>query len=64
MLAKSRALGIEGRGVSDHGSIHSLYFRDPNGYVVELCARIRPPIYDEPPRDILQRWNLARATAM
>ena len=62
MLAKGRALGLEGRGVSDHGSIHSVYFRDPNGYVVELCARIRQPIYDEPPRDILQRWSLSRAS--
>src|SRR5689334_2419619 len=51
-LARGRALGIEGRGVADHGSIRSIYFRDPNGYVVELCARIRQPIYDEPPRDL------------
>lgn len=26
------------RGISDHGFIHSIYFRDPNGYVIELCA--------------------------
>jgi len=57
MLAKARALGIEARGVSNHGSIHSVYFRDPSGYVVELCARIRPPIYDAPPHEILERWT-------
>ena len=27
------------RGVSDHGFIHSIYFRDPNGYVIELAAK-------------------------
>ena len=36
---------------------------DPNGYVVELAARIRPPIYDEPPREILARWTSARAAS-
>ena len=61
MLAKAKALGIEARGVSNHGSIHSVYFRDPSGYVVELAARIRQPIYDEPPREILSRWTRTRA---
>ena len=40
MLAKGRAAGIETRGPSDHGFIHSIYFRDPNGYVIELTAKI------------------------
>ena len=31
--------GIETRGIADHGFIRSIYFRDPNGYVVELSAR-------------------------
>lgn len=39
MLAKGRALGIETRGISDHGFIDSIYFRDPNGYVIELTAK-------------------------
>jgi catechol 2,3-dioxygenase-like lactoylglutathione lyase family enzyme len=39
MLAKARASGIECRGPADHGMIDSIYFRDPNGYVIELCAR-------------------------
>jgi len=39
MLEKGRAAGIETRGVSDHGFIDSIYFRDPNGYVIELTAR-------------------------
>jgi catechol 2,3-dioxygenase-like lactoylglutathione lyase family enzyme len=40
MFAKGKAAGIETRGVSDHGFIHSIYFRDPNGYVIELTARL------------------------
>jgi catechol 2,3-dioxygenase-like lactoylglutathione lyase family enzyme len=39
MFAKGKKAGIETRGVSDHGFIHSIYFRDPNGYVIELAAR-------------------------
>lgn len=39
MLAQGRARGIECRGPSDHGMIESIYFRDPNGYVIELCAK-------------------------
>ncbi len=40
MLAKGKAAGIETRGISDHGFIRSIYFRDPNGYVIELTARM------------------------
>jgi catechol 2,3-dioxygenase-like lactoylglutathione lyase family enzyme len=39
MMAKGKAAGIETRGVSDHGFIDSIYFRDPNGYVIELTAK-------------------------
>ena len=39
MMAKGKSLGIETRGISDHGFIDSIYFRDPNGYVIELCAK-------------------------
>ena len=39
MLKKGKAAGVEVRGVADHGFIHSIYFRDPNGYVIELTAR-------------------------
>lgn len=38
MFEKGQTAGIETRGVSDHGFIDSIYFRDPNGYVVELAA--------------------------
>jgi len=39
MLAKGRARGIETRGISDHEFVRSIYFRDPNGYVIELTAK-------------------------
>jgi catechol-2,3-dioxygenase len=39
MLAKGRAVAIETRGVSDHEVIESIYFRDPDGYVIELTAK-------------------------
>jgi catechol 2,3-dioxygenase-like lactoylglutathione lyase family enzyme len=38
MKAKGEAAGMHVRGVSDHGFIDSIYFRDPNGYVIELTA--------------------------
>ncbi|MEM7099500.1 MAG: VOC family protein [Pseudomonadota bacterium] len=38
MIEKAKSCSQEMRGPSDHGFIHSIYFRDPNGYVVELAA--------------------------
>jgi catechol 2,3-dioxygenase-like lactoylglutathione lyase family enzyme len=40
MKAKGESRGLEVRGISDHHFIHSIYFRDPNGYVIELTARM------------------------
>src|SRR4029077_20482156 len=40
MFAKGKAEGREVRGVSDHKFIRSIYFRDPNGYVIELTAKV------------------------
>jgi catechol 2,3-dioxygenase-like lactoylglutathione lyase family enzyme len=39
MMARGKAAGIETRGVADHNFIDSIYFRDPNGYVIELTAK-------------------------
>ena len=39
-LEKGRAAGLETRGPADHDFIHSIYFRDPNGYVIELCGKL------------------------
>jgi catechol 2,3-dioxygenase-like lactoylglutathione lyase family enzyme len=39
MFDKGKAEGRELRGISDHGFVDSIYFRDPNGYVIELTAK-------------------------
>ena len=39
LLEKGRSAGIETRGIADHDFIDSIYYRDPNGYVIELTAR-------------------------
>jgi catechol 2,3-dioxygenase-like lactoylglutathione lyase family enzyme len=66
MAAKGRAAGIETRGISEHGLIRSVYFRDPNGYVVELAAKgashdvaLDPARNDA--RSVLARWQAAKA---
>ncbi len=45
MFEKGKKANIETRGISDHGFIDSIYFRDPNGYVIELTAK--RPNHDE-----------------
>jgi catechol-2,3-dioxygenase len=67
-LEKGRALGIETRGVSDHGIIQSVYFRDPNGYVIELAAKL--PHHDQATnpeangaRERLAHWQARKAAA-
>ncbi len=47
MFQKGKDAGIETRGISDHGFIHSIYFRDPNGYVIELTAKTETRDADE-----------------
>jgi catechol 2,3-dioxygenase-like lactoylglutathione lyase family enzyme len=44
-IDKGKAAGIDMRGIADHHFIHSIYFRDPNGYVIELTAKL--PNHDE-----------------
>jgi catechol 2,3-dioxygenase-like lactoylglutathione lyase family enzyme len=68
MLAKGKAAGIETRGVSDHGFIHSIYFRDPNGYVIELTAKLSGHDQAMDPatngaREKLDRWQLEKRAA-
>jgi hypothetical protein len=59
---------MEARGISDHHGIHSIYFRDPNGHVVELCAKQpRHADFVDPvktrEREKLDAWQRAKATA-
>jgi len=39
MHDKGKKARIETRGISDHHFVDSIYFRDPNGYVIELTAK-------------------------
>ena len=66
MLTKGRAHGVETRGPSNHGMVDSIYFRDPNGYVIELCAkRAEHDALMDPAtngaRARLRRWMAANA---
>jgi len=65
--AAARRSGVEVRGPSDHGFITSHYFRDPNGYVVELA--VKSPAHGDfvrsgaaEARAILQAWRQEGAT--
>ena len=62
MLEKGKKEAIDTRGVVNHGFISSIYFRDPNGYVVELTARnddhdahLHPN--NEAARNLLANWT-------
>jgi catechol 2,3-dioxygenase-like lactoylglutathione lyase family enzyme len=68
MLAKGKAAGIETRGISDHRFIDSIYFRDPNGYVIELTAKrgdhdaAMDPEHNSA-REIVRGWTAEKAVA-
>jgi catechol 2,3-dioxygenase-like lactoylglutathione lyase family enzyme len=69
MFAKGKAAGIETRGISDHGFIDSVYFRDPNGYVIELTSK--RPHHDEAvakaklsAREQLNAWQRSKPPAV
>jgi len=67
MFDKGKAQGIETRGIIDHGFIHSIYFRDPNGYVIELTAKTGRHADATDPvksgaRAKLDRWQADKAT--
>ena len=65
MLAKGKARGIETRGISEHEFVRSIYFRDPNGYVIELTAktpqhvRLMDPTTNRA-RELLDRWQSSK----
>ena len=66
MLQKGEAEGLEVRGPVDHGFVRSIYFRDPNGYVIELTAStgVHQEIMDpaiSKPHDALGRWQAAKS---
>ena len=66
MLQKAQREGREVRGPVDHGFVRSIYFRDPNGYVIELTAStgkhgemLDPAI--SKPHEALERWQAEKA---
>jgi catechol 2,3-dioxygenase-like lactoylglutathione lyase family enzyme len=66
VVAAAQARGLEVRGPSDHGFVRSTYFRDPNGYVIELAERthIHQSFDAEAPkaaRAILDAWRAKSA---
>jgi catechol 2,3-dioxygenase-like lactoylglutathione lyase family enzyme len=68
VTAAARRAGVEIRGPSDHGFVTSHYFRDPNGYVVELA--VKSPAHagfeadaPEQAHAILRAWSEAKAPA-
>ena len=68
MFAKGKAAGIHTRGIADHHFIDSIYFRDPNGYVIELTAK--RPDHDaqveaagKKAHELLKNWQLAKSGA-
>jgi catechol 2,3-dioxygenase-like lactoylglutathione lyase family enzyme len=62
MLQKGRDRAFEVRGPIDHGFCRSIYFRDPNGYIVELTAdtgfhqEIMDPVQSKP-HEALAHWQ-------
>jgi len=66
MLQKAKGEGREVRGPIDHGFVRSIYFRDPNGYVIELTAstgqhgEMMDPAISKP-HEALGRWQVEKA---
>jgi len=57
--AEARRRGLEVRGPTDHGFVKSSYFRDPNGYVVELSVKAPADAGFDPARarEALRAWR-------
>ena len=65
MLAKGKTADIHTRGIANHGFVQSVYFRDPDGYVIELTAKL--PAHDSAmdrhtnnARGKLDEWQAAK----
>ena len=66
MFSKGKESNIDTRGISDHGFIHSVYFRDPNGYVIELTAKTETPdenhLQPKNAHAVLKEWQANKST--
>ena len=68
MFKRGKDESREVRGISDHKFIRSIYFRDPNGYVIELTAKVpgREEAMDASKnhaREILDGWQVGKRKA-
>ena len=65
MFSKGKESNIDTRGISDHGFIHSIYFRDPNGYVIELTAKTEAPdenhLQPKNAHAVLKEWQASKS---
>lgn len=65
MFERGKERGIETRGVTDHEFVRSIYFQDPNGYVIELTAKsddhdaLMDPSKNKA-RQILDNWQSSK----
>ena len=60
MKATLEQHGVEYIGIVDHGTIHSLYFFDPNGHRLEVMYRVDEGVRAERARksqQVLDQWN-------
>ncbi len=59
---RGKKIGIETRGISNHGFIKSIYLRDPNGYIIELTVPIKEKDKKNHnisnPYKVLKNWSL------
>ena len=66
MFSKGKESNIDTRGISDHGFIHSIYFRDPNGYVIELTAKTETldenHLQPKNAHAVLKEWQANKST--
>ena len=59
MYDKGLKENIHTRGIIDHGFIKSIYFRDPNGYVIELTSPVEKLNNNSHAKNlsILKKWQ-------
>ena len=66
MFSKGKESNIDTRGISDHGFINSIYFRDPNGYVIELTAKTETSdenhLQPKNAHAVLKEWQANKST--
>jgi catechol 2,3-dioxygenase-like lactoylglutathione lyase family enzyme len=60
---KGEDLGMKVRGIADHDIIESIYFRDPNGYVLELTTPVPGKEFGRAQaRGLLDKWTKEKET--